>query len=93
MTLSLKGIVRGKTIELEHPPGLPEGQEVRVTVEPTPMANPSPGDGLRRAAGAWSDDPAGLDQYLEWNRQQRKKSRPPIDPRASSSTLTPARHI
>jgi hypothetical protein len=30
---------------------------------------------LKRAAGSWSDDPEGLDQFLEWNRQQRKVNR------------------
>jgi len=79
MTVSLKGVVRGKTIELERAPGLPEGQEVTVTVQPTEPANLPPGEGLRRAAGGWSDDIEGLDQYLEWNRQQRKLSRPPIE--------------
>jgi hypothetical protein len=72
MTVSLKGIVRGKSIELERAPGLPDGQEVTVTVEPTEPAKLPPGEGLRRAAGGWSDDIEGLDQYLEWNRQQRK---------------------
>jgi hypothetical protein len=28
----LKGVVRGRTIELERAPGLPDGQEVTVTV-------------------------------------------------------------
>jgi hypothetical protein len=28
----LKGIVHGKTIELEHEPGFPDGQEVSVVV-------------------------------------------------------------
>ena len=30
----LRGIVHGRTIELEQEPGLPEGQRVTVTVEP-----------------------------------------------------------
>ena len=32
-------------------------------------------DALQRAAGSWSDDPEGLDRFLEWNRQQRKVKR------------------
>lgn len=35
-----------------------------------------PGEGLRRSAGAWADDAEGLDEYLEWNRSQRKVGRP-----------------
>jgi hypothetical protein len=39
----LRGIVRGRTIELEGEPGLPDGQEVAVTVEAVggPTANPN----------------------------------------------------
>src|SRR5437016_4848856 len=36
MTTSLKGIVHGKVIELDQEPGLPDGQEVSVTLEPIP---------------------------------------------------------
>jgi len=70
----LKGVVRGKTIELEQAPNLPDGQKVTVVVEPT-EAERKPGDGLREAFGAWADDIEGLDRYLEWNRQQRKRPR------------------
>jgi hypothetical protein len=82
MKTAMKGIVHGKTIELQEEPGLPDGQEVSVTVEPlSPVQSPnSPAalESLRRAAGAWTDDPEELDRYLEWNRQQRKGSRPEI---------------
>jgi hypothetical protein len=73
------GIVRGSSIDLERPVGLPDGQEVTVVVRPSNgVERRPPGEGLRRSAGAWSDDPAGLNEYLEWNRQQRKQSRPEI---------------
>jgi hypothetical protein len=77
----LKGTVRGKIIELETEPGLPDGQQVTVMVEPMPQPETvaeSPLEALKRAAGSWSDDPEGLDRFLEWNRRQRK-----IDRRAS----------
>lgn len=35
--------------------------------------------GLRRSFGAWAEDAEELDKYLEWNRQQRKLSRPEIE--------------
>ena len=41
----LKGIVHGKTIELEQEPGLPDGQEVSVVVQP-----------LDATAGCQTDD-------------------------------------
>jgi hypothetical protein len=74
----MHGKVRGKTIELDEDPGLPDGQEVRVTVEPLPSFSGGQlprGEGLRRAFGAWAGDADGLDKFLEWNRQQRKVGR------------------
>jgi hypothetical protein len=74
----LKGTVHGKTIELEAESGLPEGLHVTVTLEPAPplqTAAEGPLEALKRAAGGWSDDPEGLDRFLEWNRQQRKINR------------------
>jgi hypothetical protein len=49
----LKGIVHGKTIELEQEPGLPDGQEVSVVVHPLETAERRlpPGEGIRRSAG------------------------------------------
>jgi hypothetical protein len=69
-----KGVVHGRIIELDHEPGLPDGEKVTVTVEVAANGLP-PGEGLRRAFGAWADDPEGLDEFLEWNRQQRKPAR------------------
>jgi hypothetical protein len=73
----LKGIVHGKTIELERDPGLPDGQEVSVVVQPLEAARRRlpPGEGIRRSAGGWGDDAEGLDEYLAWSRRQRKGSR------------------
>ena len=79
--VTVNGVVRGKTIELDREPGLPDGQEVRVTMEPSDKReSPPPGEGLKRAFGAWAEDAAELDKYLEWNRQQRKRSRRELDP-------------
>lgn len=79
-TVRLKGVVHGQTIQLDCDPGLPEGQEVTVTVQAARPQQLPPGEGLRRAAGAWADDVEGLDDYLEWTRQQRKRSRPELEP-------------
>ena len=76
----LAGVVHGKTVELEQESGIPDGQSVKVTLEPIPPGTLPPGEGLRRAFGSWADDPQGLEEYLEWNRQQRKIGRPEIDP-------------
>ncbi len=77
----LRGVVNGNVIELEHELGLPEGQPVTVTVQPiAQQEQQAPGEGLRRAFGAWAEDGEELDRYLEWSRQQRKVGRPEIEP-------------
>jgi len=78
---AVRGVVHGKTIELNEGTGLPDGQPVTVTVQP--IANGGrqlpPGEGIRRSAGAWADDSEELDEFLRWNRQQRKVRRSPIE--------------
>jgi hypothetical protein len=76
------GIVHGTTIELAEATGLPDGLEVSVTVQSAEAdaERLPPGEGLRRAFGGWAEDAEELDKYLEWNRQQRKKSRPEMEP-------------
>jgi hypothetical protein len=84
MTTVLRGVVHGKTIELEEEPGLPDGQIVTITVTVPPLAAPRkklpPGEGIRRSAGAWAEDAEELDQYLEQVRQQRKVGRTGFEP-------------
>jgi hypothetical protein len=74
----MRGTVHGRIIKLEAESGMPEGLQVTVTLEPADqeaMTGMSPLEALKRAAGSWSDDPEGLDQFLEWNRRQRKINR------------------
>jgi hypothetical protein len=75
----LRGIVHGKTIELDQELGLPEGQSVEVTVQPVSAPN-APGEGLQRAFGGWSEDADELDEFLDWNRNQRKQPRRETSP-------------
>ena len=73
MKSEMTGVLHGRTIQLDEEPGLPEGQHVRVQLQPAADDESlAPGGGVKRAAGAWNDDPDGLDAYPEWNRQQRK---------------------
>ena len=67
----IRGVIHGKIIELEKEPGLPDGQAVAVTVQPLVL----PGEGIRRSAGGWSDDPEGLEAFLQHIRQSRKQDR------------------
>jgi hypothetical protein len=78
---TLKGVVYGKTIQLEQEPNLPDGQHVTIVVHPIIESRRlEPGEGIRRSAGGWADDPEGLDDYLDWNRRQRKMGRAGIQP-------------
>ena len=76
---TFKGIVRGKTIELDAEPGLPEGQAVTVTLRPSSESLP-PGEGLRRSFGGWADEAQQVDEFFEQVRQQRKAMRRELDP-------------
>ncbi len=78
MKTSTRGVIHGKTIELPQETGLPEGQEVTVTLESVVEVS-EPGAGIRESAGGWAEDAEELDKYLEWNRQQRKASRRSLD--------------
>lgn len=80
MAVTVKGIVHGKTVELEQAPGLPDGQEVTVTLAPAAPKPGAPGAGLRQAFGGWADDSQRLDDYLDWARRQRKVGRREINP-------------
>ena len=62
-----QGVIRGNSIELSAPAGLPDGQEVSVVITVAParkLPKLPPGEGLRTSFGGWSDDPEGLDQFL-----------------------------
>jgi len=69
-----EGVVRGRTIELREAVDLPDGQEVKVTVDPIHRAA-KPGDGIARSAGAWSDAGAEIDVWLEGLRRDRDADR------------------
>lgn len=68
----VKGVVHGKIIELEREPGIPEGQVVSVVLRP---ALP-PGEGLRRAFGAWAEDAEDLNRFVQDVYRDRDDGRP-----------------
>jgi hypothetical protein len=68
---NLHGIIRGKTIELDRAPGIPDGQPVSVDVRVASQGQ----EGLKRAFGAWSDDASELDAFLDEIRISRKAQR------------------
>lgn len=67
----LRGVVRGKLIELERDPGLPDGEAVVVKLQRAL----TPGEGIRRSAGAWAADGDALDEFLTELRRGRHGER------------------
>jgi hypothetical protein len=75
----LHGVIHGKTIELNEPPGVADGQEVEVVVKFSIPSRPW-GEGIRKSAGAmadlWTEDD---DRILDQLRLDRKRDpRPEI---------------
>jgi hypothetical protein len=76
MSKIMRGIVHGRTIELDEEVGVPDGQKVKVAIE---MISSSPaiepwGEGLRRCAGALAGIP-GLDEDMEQILAERKTAK------------------
>ena len=58
MSKIVHGVVHGKTIELADELGVPEGQEVEITVRIVPSIKAArTGEGLLLTEGALADDP------------------------------------
>ncbi|HEY2882241.1 MAG TPA: hypothetical protein VGJ15_07395 [Pirellulales bacterium] len=71
MTQHLLGVIHGKTIELDSDPGLIDGEEVVVVVQPA-QKKEKPGEGIRASAGSFADWPEA-DKYLEEILMERKR--------------------
>lgn len=72
---NIRGVVRGRVIELEQELALPDGQTVRLSVETEPAPPPVRSVDDQPGYGAWEQEGPELDDYLEWSRRQRKQSR------------------
>ncbi|QEH32133.1 hypothetical protein OJF2_06020 [Aquisphaera giovannonii] len=79
MVKVVRGIIRGRIIELSEDLGLTEGQQVEVRVDvvaaPEPVHVPRPwGEGLLRSAGAlaadWTDEDDRILEQLERDRHR-----------------------
>jgi hypothetical protein len=77
MTKVLRGVIHGKTIELENDTGLEDGRRVHVTLRAKELPGPPPGwrlGGTESAAGmmasCWTEED---DQILEEIHRERKK--------------------
>jgi hypothetical protein len=68
----MRGVIHGRTIEVEADLNLPEGQQVSVIVQPTL----SPEEAIRQSFGGWAEDAEELDEFLAGLRQDRQQERP-----------------
>lgn len=69
------GIVHGSTIELQKSLGIPDGAEVEITIKPNRMTDEQRKQKLEAAFGGCREDAANLDEFLDWNKQQRRLDR------------------
>ncbi len=71
----LRGIVHGRTIELQEDAGIADGEEVEVSVRRVvPKSATRPGEGLLRTEGALADDPH-WDRIADELQEARKSER------------------
>jgi hypothetical protein len=76
---SLTGVIHGKTIELDVAPGLPDGQQVSVVVQPVAESSAlSPDEAIRQSAGGWADAGKDLDDWLIEVQRSRQLDRPEL---------------
>ena len=71
----LRGIVHGRSIELEHPLPMPDGSEIELVVKRTPISTEQRKQRLEAIFGSCEQDSEDLDDFLSWNREQRKHNR------------------
>lgn len=72
MIKKTQGKVHGNTIELAENLGLPDGEQVEVTIRQTHQSQKHEwGEGLRRCVGALANIP-GLDEDIEQILRERK---------------------
>jgi len=67
------GVVHGKTIELDGPLTIADGQAVELTVAPVLPSRPW-GEGIRKSAGGWAAYPE-MDEVMEKIHAERKLER------------------
>jgi hypothetical protein len=68
---NIRGVVRGRTIELDQPLALPEGSSIRSIVES--VHDNASGQGLREAFGALADCAEEVDEFDVWYRSERHR--------------------
>ena len=75
----LRGIVHGKSIELEYPLSVPDGSEIELVVKHSAISAELRRQRLEAIFGICEPDSEDLDDFLSWNREQRKQCRSELD--------------
>ncbi len=70
-----RGVIHGRTIELDRDIGLEEGEEVEVRVSIVSKVK-TWGQGILRSAGGWVDHPE-MDAVMEQIHRDRRRERRP----------------
>ncbi len=71
---SFHGIVDGQTIKLDRLPKLADGSKVDVVVRKSKLLTTEQEAKLQLLFGGCAEDAADLDNYLQWNREQRSNN-------------------
>ena len=71
-----RGVIHGNTVVLSESPGLKDGETVEVVLG----AALPPGEGIRRAAGSWTEGGDELDQFIEETYRLRNLDRAAMKP-------------
>ena len=86
MTRTLRGVICGRTVDLTEDLGVPDGQQVEITIKT--VASPKPwGEGLQPRAGAFAADWTGEDdriiEEIHWERKAANRN-----PRSQTEATT-----
>ena len=72
MSRLIRGVIHGRTIELEADPGLEDGQDITIAIPPAPRTLSAREDALRAAVGSLSHLAAEDFESLEEIVRERK---------------------
>lgn len=72
MSETIKGIMHGKTIELEQAVSLPDGSAVLVSIEPIPLSAKETRRMIFNLSGAWKNDSSLAGIFDEIAQERRK---------------------
>lgn len=73
---TLRGVVYGTSIELEHPLAMPDGSKIDVIVKRQPLTIEERRSRLEALFGCCAADADDLEDFLRLNRERRMLNRP-----------------